>query len=112
MWQNYLQWLLMLVVFIVLLVLGWQNTAVLEQSLQFQVFNYIISTKVIWAIMVSFGSGVGIMLILSLIQGIGLRMGNRSLRKENEHIRRELTKLRNLNVDGGIADTSAAPDNQ
>lgn len=101
MWQNYLQWLLMFAVFIVLLVLGYQNTAVLDQSIQFRAFYYVISTKVIWTIMVSFGAGVLIMLVVSLVQNIGLRMGMRNLRRDNERIRQELTQLRNLNVEGG-----------
>ena len=68
MWQNYLQWLLMLAVFISLLILGYQNTDVLDQSIQFQVFQYVISTQIIWTILVSFGAGALIMLVLSLFQ--------------------------------------------
>ena len=108
MWQNYFQWFLMLALLIGLLVVGFQNMEVLEQQLRFTVFQYQVTTKVLWALLSALGGGMGLMFILTLVQNIGLRMNLRSVRKENDSIRRELTKLRNLNVEDDLTGDAAS----
>jgi|YNPNPStandDraft_1061719.scaffolds.fasta_scaffold51618_2 uncharacterized integral membrane protein len=96
----FVRWIGAILVVLVLVVLATQNSA-LQVVVRFYKWQSV--EMPLWVVMyLSYAAGLLSWLVISLIRVLGLRRALRRLTKENERLKSELGRLRNISVEEGI----------
>lgn len=96
----FVRWITAIVVVLVLVVLATQNST-LQVVVRFYKWQSV--EMPLWVVMyLSYAAGLLTWLVISLIRVVGLRRDLRRLTKENEKLKSELGRLRNISVEEGI----------